>query len=224
MIVFQLLAMSLVGGILLLDRWAVGEFGLSQPVVSCSLLGLLFGDFSTGLFVGVCLQLVWAGSLPLGSEVPPDAQSAGVVAGSCVMLARRFAPDFVAQAIFLAFALAAVASIIGGHADVGNRKLNRFLYVRGLTARRTGLLVGYQALGLLFTLIRGFVVTAIFGTVFVILMPILRFLPALTRTQLLAIPLSIGLGSAAVLFVTRRRIPLVALGSAVMGAIWIWAR
>jgi mannose/fructose/N-acetylgalactosamine-specific phosphotransferase system component IIC len=65
--------------LLLLDKWAFGEFGLSQPIVSCPLIGLIFGDFTTGLFLGVALQLVWIDALPLGAGKPLDYQSAGVV-------------------------------------------------------------------------------------------------------------------------------------------------
>jgi mannose/fructose/N-acetylgalactosamine-specific phosphotransferase system component IIC len=39
----MILLLSILGGIVLLDKQAIGEFGVSQPIVACPLIGFIFG-------------------------------------------------------------------------------------------------------------------------------------------------------------------------------------
>ncbi|HWP35273.1 MAG TPA: PTS sugar transporter subunit IIC, partial [Thermodesulfobacteriota bacterium] len=71
--------LALVGGLLALDRTAVAQLGLSQPVVAGPLVGWLLGDAPAGFLVGALLQLFYAGALPIGASVPPDEGSAALV-------------------------------------------------------------------------------------------------------------------------------------------------
>lgn len=55
-----------------LDRTAAMQFMLSRPLVAAPATGLLLGDFWIGLQVGILLELLWLGRLPVGAAIPPD--------------------------------------------------------------------------------------------------------------------------------------------------------
>lgn len=82
----QLLLTLLLGGLATLDATPVAQTLLSQPLVTSTLLGLLWGDPHTALSVGVVLQILAASTTPLGSRTPED-YAAGGVAGAGVALA-----------------------------------------------------------------------------------------------------------------------------------------
>jgi PTS system mannose-specific IIC component len=63
-----------------LDRVAVGQFLLSRPLVAAPLTGLLLGDPLVGLQIGVLIELLWLGRLPVGAAVPPDDTQVAIAA------------------------------------------------------------------------------------------------------------------------------------------------
>ncbi len=75
----QLLLTLLLGGLATLDATPVAQTLLSQPLVTSTLLGLLWGDAHTALAVGVVLQILAASTTPLGSRTPEDYAAGGVV-------------------------------------------------------------------------------------------------------------------------------------------------
>jgi len=79
---------SLLGGVAALDATPVAQTLLSQPLVTATLLGWLWGDWSTALGVGVVLQILAASTLPIGARTPEDYATGGVVgAGLALVLA-----------------------------------------------------------------------------------------------------------------------------------------
>ncbi len=64
---------SIVGGLLGLDRTAVGQFMVSQPLVVGPITGWLLGNATTGLIIGAVLELIWVLDMPIGNFVPADA-------------------------------------------------------------------------------------------------------------------------------------------------------
>ncbi len=77
---------ALAGGIVGLDRTAVGQFMISQPVVVGPLTGWLLGDLSAGLVIGAVLELVWVLDMPVGTFVPADATVGAVSATAIAVL------------------------------------------------------------------------------------------------------------------------------------------
>ena len=82
----RLMAIFLLGGIAALDATPVAQTLLSQPLVSATLLGALWGDVDLALEVGVVLQILAASTLPVGARTPEDYAVGGVV-GAGVALA-----------------------------------------------------------------------------------------------------------------------------------------
>ncbi len=67
----KLIAVSIAGGILCLDR-IVLQAMISRPIVAAPLIGLILGDPYTGLIAGAFVELFWIDRLPIGAYTPPD--------------------------------------------------------------------------------------------------------------------------------------------------------
>jgi len=55
-----------------LDRVALVQVMISRPLVAGPLTGLVFGNALIGMEVGMLLELLWLGRLPVGAAIPPD--------------------------------------------------------------------------------------------------------------------------------------------------------
>lgn len=55
-----------------LDRVAFLQSMFSRPIVVAPLTGWVLGDPMVGLEIGVLLELLWLGRLPVGASIPPD--------------------------------------------------------------------------------------------------------------------------------------------------------
>ena len=101
-----ILILALMAGAVAVDTTAALQLMFSQPLVSATLAGLVVGEPATGLMVGLTLQLVWSGVLPVGGAGFPDAGVAAVVgAGSAGLLVSRGHPAGWAVATGLLVAL-----------------------------------------------------------------------------------------------------------------------
>lgn len=133
-------ALALLGGLLALDRVAVGQFGVSQPVVTGPLVGWLLGDPGTGLLVGGLLQLLYAGALPVGASIPPDETTAALVGTAGALVGARAAGDGVPEtAIVPVGLLAGLAAGEAGRAlDTWVRRANVWFAHRADAAAARG--------------------------------------------------------------------------------------
>lgn len=106
--------LAVLGGLLALDRIAVGQFGFAQPVVTGPIVGWALGDAGTGLVVGGLLQLLYAGALPVGASVPPDETTATLVGTAGALLGVRLAEGAVPSEVVLPLGL--LAGLAAGEA------------------------------------------------------------------------------------------------------------
>jgi len=109
---------------------AWGQLMISRPVVIAPIIGLLCGNGTVGLFVGVLIELLWISDLPVGAAIPSDdtlfaAVASGVI--TTIVTSRGISdPVSIGSLTFLVFATILV------------RKYNE----RILTEVETHLLVG----------------------------------------------------------------------------------
>ena len=82
----------LLGGVAALDATPLAQTLLSQPLVTATALGLLWGDLPTALAVGVVLQILAASTLPVGSRTPEDYATGGVVGAGLALSVGGHAP------------------------------------------------------------------------------------------------------------------------------------
>lgn len=84
----------------------LGQQMIARPIWLCSLVGLVLGDFKTGLIIGGTLELIWMGVVQIGA-VPTEVVTGSVVASSLV-IANGLGVD---EAVTLAIPIGALASI-----------------------------------------------------------------------------------------------------------------
>ncbi|MBN2001201.1 PTS sugar transporter subunit IIC [candidate division KSB1 bacterium] len=123
----KFLALSMWGGIVSLDTTAAMQMMISRPLVSCSVVGLLLGNFPLGFSVGILLELIWLIEIPYGavwfSEGNVGATVASAIAIFLTKQSGRTAP-----AVYIALILAVLVSIAGGWLVVTMRDINGRIY------------------------------------------------------------------------------------------------
>lgn len=80
------------------------QFQFHQPVVACTLVGLVTGHLMEGIILGGQLQLIALGWMNIGAAVAPDAALASVASAILVTTKGASAEDGIALAIPLAVA------------------------------------------------------------------------------------------------------------------------
>lgn len=104
----QVLATLLLGGVAVLDATPIAQTLLSQPLVTATLLGVIWGEWRVALEVGVVLQILAASTLPIGARTPEDYASGGVVgAGVALAIVSR-------QHFLMLDAAAALMGVLAG--------------------------------------------------------------------------------------------------------------
>jgi mannose/fructose/N-acetylgalactosamine-specific phosphotransferase system component IIC len=87
---YHYLVTLLLGGVAALDATPVAQTLFSQPLVTATLIGVVWGDLRTALEVGIVLQILAASTMPVGARTGEDYAVGGVVgAGVAVALAAE---------------------------------------------------------------------------------------------------------------------------------------
>ncbi len=85
--ILAVLGTAVVGALVGLDRTAVGQVMVSQPIVAAPFVGWMLGDPITGFVIGVTLELIWILDMPVGTFVPADSTISAVSATAIAALA-----------------------------------------------------------------------------------------------------------------------------------------
>lgn len=200
--------LSVIGAVIMFDKFVFGEFGVSQPIIAGTIIGALFGDIQSGIFIGAMLQLIFLVGLPIGRDIPPDGQAAGIVGtGSYFLLRNTNQPG---QALCLAIVLAFVSALVGGAMEILARHRNEKLY--HLFMRRGKRLYLYHLFGFIPAFLKNFIlVLPFFLLANYLIIP--RQFPQLTRELLTIIGLSVGFANALYLFLKKTTMVYVILGA-----------
>jgi len=219
---------ALLGGLLALDDTAFAQTWFSQPLPAALLTGLALGDPVTGLAVGLPLQIVLVGNLPVGQTFTGDATTATVaVVGAAVLAEEAQLPALQHGSPglpMLGWLLLAVAllSLAGQHAVQAERRANTAWMLQGHRTLRDGDLGRISRLHLrclAVTAVRG-AVSAVAALLLVLWVWIPQFeaLPArvIAACGLLALLLpGLGLGALVEQYGMRRSAPWLGCGLAV---------
>lgn len=74
--------LTLLGGLLGLDQTGVGQFMVSRPLVTGTLVGALLGSPGSGILVGAMLEALFLPAFPVGGARFPETGPATVVAAA----------------------------------------------------------------------------------------------------------------------------------------------
>ena len=188
--------LSLLGSVIILDKYALGEFGVSQPIITGTIIGAICGDVWFGIFLGAMVQLIFLGGLPIGRDVPPDGRAAGIITVTSYFLLRG--NNTLGHSLFVAAVLGLVGGILGGVLEIYARRFNEKLYARFIH-HEENLYICHTA-GLLTAFGRGlclFLPIFIFSKLFVI--P--GLFPQVHGQTMAIIGISLGLANSFYLFV-----------------------
>jgi mannose PTS system EIIC component len=124
----NVLIVSIVGGILCLDRIFV-QVLISRPIVAAPVIGLILGDPYTGLIAGAFIELFWIDRLPIGADIPPnDTIVAVLVSAGAIESGRilgQLPQGLIAFAVLIYIPLAVLAQKMELRVVLGNEKLAR---------------------------------------------------------------------------------------------------
>ncbi len=216
-------------GVVALDAAPVAQTLLFQPLVTATLVGLMWGDLQLALEVGVVLQILAASTQPLGARTPEDYASGGVVGAATAMLASQLGPyAMVREASALAGVFAGLAVALAGVPLIKWQRRRNEGLARWCEAeiRRgdAGVLARAQAAAvvLAFAVGVGYCAVALAVSAWVSGPLVAQHSIRLSRAWELAQPLWLGLGLAYLLnaFLQRRLTRAAAFGFALMGA-WL---
>ena len=82
------------------------EFQFHQPLVACTLIGLVTGNLAAGVMLGGSLQMIALGWANIGAAVAPDAALASVAAAIIMIKGGNFSTEGIAVATTTAIPLA----------------------------------------------------------------------------------------------------------------------
>ena len=82
------------------------QFQFHQPLVACTLIGLVTGNLTAGIMLGGSLQFIALGWANIGAAVAPDAALASVAAAIIMVLGGDFSTKGIAVAQGVAIPLA----------------------------------------------------------------------------------------------------------------------
>ena len=60
-----------------------------RPIVTCPIVGLVLGDFQTGLLAGATLEVTFMGSVQIGASLPADATVGGAIGVALAIMSGR---------------------------------------------------------------------------------------------------------------------------------------
>ena len=89
------------------------EFQFHQPLVACTLIGLVTGHLSEGIILGGSLQMIALGWANVGAAVAPDAALASVASAIIMVLALQDGSVDSSTAITTSIAVAIPVSVAG---------------------------------------------------------------------------------------------------------------
>lgn len=116
MSVVQAILLGILGGIAISDSRVFGMMMLDRPLILGPLVGLILGDFHTGIIMGASIELVMMGVVGIGSATPPDTVSGAILATAFAISSHLD----VSAAVALALPIATLGQVVGTLVRTGN--------------------------------------------------------------------------------------------------------
>lgn len=120
----NLALISLLGGVLSLDRRAAFQLMISQPLVAVALVGTFMGYAAEGVVLGAVLQLLWMSCVLFGANVPRNDTLASVTIGGSIFLYATHVQSLDLATWTLAILVGAPVCVLGQWLDVKLDHLN----------------------------------------------------------------------------------------------------
>lgn len=76
---FESLLLAIVAFIASIDEYTFGASMMGRPLFISPIVGLILGDFQAGVIIGATLELMFMGSIMVGSATPPEVYASSVL-------------------------------------------------------------------------------------------------------------------------------------------------
>lgn len=123
--IMHLLIVSIVGGLLCLDRVFIQTL-ISRPIVAAPVTGAILGDPYTGLIAGAFIELFWIDRIPIGAYVPPNDTVSAILIAACAIESGRILGQLPQGLIAMAVLIFVPFAYLGQQMDIriirGNEK------------------------------------------------------------------------------------------------------
>ncbi len=212
--------MILLSGVLILDKYSFGEFGISQPLIVSSLLGLAVGDFISGALMGLIMQPIWLVEIPVGRKVPLDVQGGGI-SGAVAFFSLRLFGAGIEQAVLLSLIIAVLASVWGGWLDRFERYINGKIAMRLKTIRTRLHLILVHVVALDVAFLRGIVMAVVAAILAKFAFLTIPFIPQIHISKIIAATFTVGLAGAIVMLGLKKRLLPMAIGFVSWIGVWV---
>lgn len=204
------LIVSFIAGLVAIDTASGWQVMISQPVVSCPLIGLIFGDPELGLTMGILLELPWLINIPLGGVHGSEGNLGAIVATALSIFLKSRQVNTENIIIIIAIMYSLLISRVGIHLVEYVRRANLSLIHLADKAALEGDLKRISwlnSLGVVYSFFMGFFLVAIGFTIGVIVVrPLVSFVHqdfnfafGMAKYGLLGL----GVGAIATLFITK---------------------
>ncbi|MBW2689025.1 MAG: PTS sugar transporter subunit IIC [Deltaproteobacteria bacterium] len=127
-----------------LDRVALIQIMISRPLVAGTLTGWVLGNPLIGMEVGMLLELLWLGRLPVGAAIPPDDTQVAVGATVMALSMGHFLALNGMPLVILSVLIAIPLGKFGQVFDRLARHVNDRLAVSGESALMAGNIKGLE--------------------------------------------------------------------------------
>ena len=215
----EIILVTILGGLVALDKTEAYQTNLSQPLVIGLIVGFLLKDLHTGIKIGILIQLIYLWVLPMGTAIFPDPATGGVVGTFGFIVLLRFFPERTDSVLLFTLLYTVVFSLFAGWTLIRQRELNLKLIQKADFYAKEGKISKIDKLffwGLLGSFGRGVILTGlgILG-VFILVKPIIGFSASLPDHYLRGIEIPIlgfGIGAMFHFFGKRKNLLWLGLG------------
>lgn len=177
----ELIIIAIAGGVVAIDTTASWQIIISQPLIACTIVGYLLGNYQIGLIIGILLQLPWLIDIPAGAAYKSDGNMGALISAGLAIHLVEHQINTPNISIVFAIACGVLVSWIGAKLVISMRKRNVIFAYRADEAARVGkykkiTLLNIAGIGSAFTM--GAILMIVSFTVGVILLSkLVAFIP-----------------------------------------------
>lgn len=124
----DILLASLWGGIVATDTTALLQIMISRPIIACSMIGLMLGNFPLGFTIGILAELLYISELPVGAAKFSESNVGATAAATIAILMTEQLPTRPYTVIACALFLTILISAVGGRLVLTMRQMNGRIY------------------------------------------------------------------------------------------------
>lgn len=226
----EVLILCFIGGIVGIDTAAAWQLMISQPVVTCPVIGLIFGQPEIGILLGILLELPWLIEMPIGAKHGLSGNLGAVVATGIAIYLNSHKCNTENIIIIISILYSLLVSRAGSYLLIVKRKLNsKLTYLADDAAARgdISLISRFHLTGVIYSFTLGFLLVGVGFTIGLFLLPSLcEFIhPDFDNAFGLAKfgLLGLGVGAVAILFLTKETKWFIVISFCTSLVIWIFS-